>query len=251
MSSKDLRSPRSPDDFGSCGSFRSPKSPRPQPFTPRTIQSPDDLRSPDCPRSPDCDPGSPSRGPRSPDDPRSPDELGSSNGPRSPDDNRQLYSNNRSPRSPPSPQSPSSPPLPQRIRSPNYLNSTCPRSISPPPSPQSPPPDDRGIGSPLISEKGGHLSDSDSDDGRSNISSSSSFDGSSRRVSVEKAPEKKAESSSKQKKSDADLQNHAEDLSDVSELGSLESVSDDEGNKKNSIKVILHVDNNPSSLVFT
>lgn len=104
--------------------------------------------------------------------------------------------------------------------------------INSPQSPSMPPQVDNDIASPTHDD-GGHISDSNSDDGRSNISSVSSF-GSSTQHSPPSTSANKNQSNSvpTRVKTAAELKSHAEDLSDVSDLESLDSVSDDEVNEK-------------------
>lgn len=88
----------------------------------------------------------------------------------------------------------------------------------------------------------GHIPDSNSDDGRSNISSVSSFGSLPRRSPMSAATNKtQSDPVPTRVKTAAELKSHAEDLSDVSDLESLDSVSDDDVTRK--VKDKMQVEN--------
>ncbi|XP_039285523.1 zinc finger CCCH domain-containing protein 18 [Nilaparvata lugens] len=212
--------PESPQE---AGHFESPPA-SPESDHQRQAETPSSPRSPVEPRSPD-EPSSPdARGPRSPDDagdnsadfqPRSPEEDDSYR--RSPEEENR--SNRRSPASPGS-----------RSQSPVGSDHSPQSPVGGDRSPQSPvggdrspqSPADRGSPSPPpVSRK--RLSDSNSD-----ISSNSSFGLPSRRASADVPPPSPPPAAAPAAPPPKD---HAEDLSDVSDLGSLDSMSEDEGDK--------------------
>ncbi|XP_054287233.1 zinc finger CCCH domain-containing protein 18-like isoform X1 [Macrosteles quadrilineatus] len=259
--SRAARSIESPPESPQGTHFESPPaSPDPEnkPGTPSPIQSPDDSASYGSPaRSPDSQNGSrPPRSPdsfhpRSPKSPRSPSPQFANRsppsdherGPRSPTTN---YPRSPSPTSPSSPHSRKSPPqspAPRSsgIRSPspnsNSIRSPSPyrnRSVSPrsqsSPTNVSSPTRFKGRRTPSNSPQSNRSpppqrtrKDSMSDDGRSNISSASSFGSPRQSPARPRTPPEKPQN--------VLMKSHVEDLSDVSDLESLNSMSDEETEK--------------------
>lgn len=247
--SRAARSIESPPESPQGTHFESPPaSPDPEnnPGTPSPIQSPEDSASYESPnKSPesqndsrnlknDSPPKSPdSFNPRSPSpvrflnrtppsDPRSPSPT--TNYPRSPSPVHSPSSShsfrNKSPASPAQPRSPRSP---NSIQSPTHdsqygIRSPSQRSQQSPNSVRSPSPYRRGAVSQRSPQRVRRDSNN-SDDGRSNISSASSFS-TPTHSPVRRPPSPPAPA--------APLKSHVEDLSDVSDLDSLNSMSDDE-----------------------
>lgn len=261
--SRAARSIESPPESPQGTNFESPPaSPDPdnKPGTPSPIQSPDDSASYGSPlRSPDSQMDSRQlenqSPPRSPDSypPRSPTPVSFSN--YSPPDQSHNQNVIRSPESPHSPRSPHSvqspnsvsqdkicsPPRrsesPNSIRSPSpYRQSPCRQSLSR--DSESPGHSQSSVkSSPRFKERRGasrsptrlqrRRNSNLSDDGRSNISSASSFS------SPPHNSPPRHRTPPARVKTVAELKSHAEDLSDVSDIDSLNSMSDEEQDKPN------------------